>query len=280
MLPNASVTRKETEKTKEGLFSRFSKSESAAVTVIIAILLLGLVFAMISVVRLHYVPEWKSEAEQAHMYDIQDDMIGVKARIDILSELMESGNYSANNFSATVPFNLGGGKVQVFEPSKSAGKLEVNKERCTVTITSFNDSLSKNLDTLECGGISCYSENRQYPDEIFRYENGALILANGKNSIMKQPPAFTIEENETSKDNYIVTIRAVQLSGKADSISSNTITPLQLTGWGAMPYNSSEDTSIISINAFDLTIATEYPDAWFAYFDETAQDEGLYRNGL
>ena len=277
MLPNASVTRKETEKTKEGLFSRFSKSESAAVTVIIAILLLGLVFAMISVVRLHYVPEWKSEAEQDHMYDIQDDMIGVKARIDILSELMESGNYSANNFSATVPFNLGGGKVQVFEPSKSAGKLEVNKERCTMNITLYNSTNQNNLGTLECGGISCYSENRQYPDEVFRYENGALILANGKNSIMKQPPAFTI--NETSKDKYTVTIRAVPLSGKPDSISSNTIVPLQLTGWGAMPINNSSDDST-NINAFNLTIATKYPDAWFAYFDETAQDQGLIRNRL
>ena len=80
MLPNASVTRKETEEKKEGLFSRFSKSESAAVTAIIAILLLGLVFTIISVVRLEYVPEWKNDAEQDHTYDILEQHGGGKSQ--------------------------------------------------------------------------------------------------------------------------------------------------------------------------------------------------------
>ena len=272
MLPNASLTRKETEKAKEGLFSRFSKSESAAVTVIIAILLLGLIFAVISIVRLHYVPEWKSEAEQDHVYNVWDDMVGVKAEIDMLLILMNSGSYSPNNFSATVPFSLGGGTVKVFEPTKSAGKLEVNGEKCTMTVTPCNASQSVNY-TFECGGISCYLENREYPDQVFRYENNALILADGRNSLMRQSPAFTI--NETSKDNYTFTIYSVNLSGKADSISSNTVTPLQLTGWGTtLIYNSSQDT-LIKPNAFNLTIATKYPGAWSAYFNETAQDKGL-----
>ena len=78
-----------------------------------------------------------------------NNMVGVKVRIDMLSQLMESGNYSANYFSATVPFNLGGGKVPVFEPSKSDGKLEVNTERCIMTITPYTTpSNSKSLTML------------------------------------------------------------------------------------------------------------------------------------
>ena len=257
MLPNAPVTKRKTEETKDGLFSRFSKSESAAVTVIIAVLLLGLVFTIISVVRLYYVPEWKEEAEQDHMNEIWDDMQGVKIRIDMLSGFMESGNYSVNNYSATVPFNLGGGKIPVFEPSKSDGKLEVNKDKCTMNISLHNSSQIINLDTndtndtyinISCGGISYYSENKQYPDDFFRYENGALILADGKSSIMKQFPAFNIKLNNTTNNNttnnYIVTIRAVQLLGNtdSDSVSSNTITPLQITGRGTTKYNISEET--------------------------------------
>lgn len=265
MLPNASVTRKETEEEKEGLFSRFSKSESAAATAILAILLLGFAFTVISVVKLGYVPEWKNAAEHDNTYNIWDDMTGVKIRIDILSSLMESGNYSPNSFSSTVPFNIGGGEVLVFEPSKSNGRLGLNTERCRMTI------LNPYYD-FECGGISCSSGNRQYPDQIFRYENGALILADGKSSIMKQSPVFTIEENETKNGNYTVSIRAVRLLGNPDSVSSNSIIPLRLTGWESTPIYDSNNTSIETL---DLTIVTEYPDAWFVYLNETAQDKGL-----
>ena len=265
MLPNASVKRKETEEEKAGLFSRFSKSESAAATAILAILLLGFAFTVISVVKLGYVPEWKNAAEHDNTYKIWDDMTGVKIRIDILSNLMESGNYSPNSFTSTVPFYIGGGEVLVFEPSKSNGRLGLNTERCRMTI------LNPYYD-FECGGISCSSGNRQYPDQIFRYENGALILADGKSSIMKQSPVFTIEENETKNGNYTVSIRVVRLLGESKSVSSNSIIPLRLTGWETTPIYDSNNTSIETL---DLTIVTEYPDAWCVYFNETAQDKGL-----
>ena len=279
MLSNASTKRKETEEEKAGLFSRFSKSESAAVTAIIAILLLGLVFTIISVVKLEYVPEWKDDAEQDHAYDIWDDMIGLKENIDMFSRLMELSSYSKNSFSATVPFNTGGGEVPVFESSKSHGKLEVNTERCIMAIKPYTTNQKATpYYVLECNGISYFSGNRQYPDQIFRYENGALILADGKSSIMKQSPAFTIEENKTKKGNYTVTIRAVELLGKPNSVSSNSITPLRLTGWGVTKHDSISDNNT-SVNAFDVTITTKYPHAWYAHFNKIAQDKGL-ENGI
>lgn len=276
MLSNASTKRKEIEEEKTRLFSRFSKSESAAVTAIIAILLLGLVFTIISVVKLEYVPQWKDDAEQDHNYVMWDDMIGVKERIDMLSGLMESSSYSTDSFSATVPFNIGGGEVPIFESSKSHGKLEVNTERCRMVIKPYTTNQTVTPYTFDCGGVNCYSGNRQYPNQVFRYENGALILADGKSSIMKQFPAFTIEEN---KGNYTVTIRAVELLGKPNSVSSNTLTPLRLTGGRATTiYDSIRDNNT-SVNAFDMTIATKYPHAWYVYFNEIAQDKGL-ENGI
>ncbi len=274
MLPNTSVTRKETKDEKAGLFSRFSKSESAAATAILAIVLLGFAFTVISVVKLGYVPEWKNDAEHDNTYKIWDGMEGVKVRIDILSSLMESGNYSPNSVSSTVPFNIGGGEVLVFEPSKSNGGLELNTERCVMTIKPYviNQTEDPYPYIFECGGISCSSGNRQYPNQIFRYENGALILADGKSSIMKQSPVFTIEVNETKNGNYTVTIRAVELLGEPKSVSSNSIIPLRITGWKATPIHDSNNASIKTL---DLKIATKYPDAWFVYLNETAQDKGL-----
>ena len=276
MLPKTIITRRKPEDRKKGGLSCFSKCESAAATVIAAVLLLALIFTVISVVKLEYVPEWKNNAERDHMYNTWEEMVGVKSKIDILSRLMESENYSAYGISATVPVNIGGGEVPAFDPSKSDGNIEVNTEKCTMIVTPYSPSQRIKPYIIECGGITCYSENRQYPDQVFRYENGALILAEGENSRMKQSPVFNIEKTEGN--NYTFTLGAVQISGKPDSISSNAITPLRLTGWGVQPMHNSSDYIGINISAFNLTIATKYPDAWTAYFNETAQENG-FENG-
>jgi hypothetical protein len=93
---------------------------------------------------------------------------------------------------------------------------------------------------------------------------------------MKQSPVFNIEKTEGN--NYTFTLGAVQILGKPDSTSSNAITPLRLTGWGVQPMHNSSDYIGINISAFNLTIATKYPDAWTAYFNETAQENG-FENG-
>lgn len=274
MLPKTIMKKRETESRKECGLSCFLKSESAAATAIAAVLLLALVFTIVSVVKLEYVPEWKNDAERDHIHGTWDDMVGVKTRIDILSRLMELNNYSSYNISATVPVNMGGGEIPFLEPSKSSGELSVNTERYAMTIIPRSSSQTIMPYTLECGGITCYSENKQYPNQIFRYENGALILANEKSSVMRQPPAITIERNGSD---YTVIIQAVQLSGKHNSISSSTIIPLQLTGYRTEPVYDSDDykNAGTNINAFNLTIATRYPDAWISHLNKIAQDKGL-----
>ncbi|WP_232316193.1 hypothetical protein [Methanosarcina vacuolata] len=273
------MKRKEPEDRKKSARSCFSKSESAAATVIIAVLLLALAFTMIAVVKLEYVPDWKNDAERDHMYNTLDEMAGVKTSIDILSRLTELNNSSNYNISVTVPVDMGGGQIPFLEPSKSDGKLSVNTERCAMTIVPNRPALKIEPDnfTIECGGITCYSENRQYPNQIFRYENGALILANDKSSVMRQQPVLIIEKNETNESNCTIRIHAVQLLGKRDSTSSNTVIPLQLTGYKTEPvYDSDDDKNTgRSINAFNMTISTRYPDAWITYLKETAQDQGL-----
>lgn len=277
MFPKIIMTGKKPEGRKKSGLSCFSKSESAAATVIAAVLVLALIFTMISVIKLEYVPEWKNDAESDHMHDTLDDMAGVKIRIDILSRLMESDNYSSSNISATVPVDMGGGEIPFLEPLKSDGKLEVNTERYAMTIIPRSPSQTIESYNLECKGITCHSENRQYPNQIFRYENGALILSNDEGSVMRQPPSFIIEENETNNSNCTIMIHAVQISGKYDSISSNTIIPIEVTGYRTEPVCNSDDYKNLGtiINAFNLTIATRYPDAWIAYLNETAQDKGL-----
>jgi hypothetical protein len=258
-------------KGKEMARKSLLKSESAAAIAIAAVLLLGLAFTIISVVKLNYVPEWKIDAERDYSYDAWSNMEDVKTRADLFTRFMDSDINYPYGLSATVPFSMGGGDVPVFEPSKSNSKLAVNTEECTMSITLPNHTLPYKVD---CGGITYYSENRQYPDQVFRYENGALILAQGDNSQMKRDPLFNITED---MGNYTVTFNAINLTGGPESVSSSTLTALSLTGCLIDPvlntdvYMKANET----INTFNLSISTHYVDAWTTYLNNTAKDAGL-----
>ncbi|MDY9926572.1 hypothetical protein [Methanosarcina sp.] len=246
------------------------KSESAAAIAIAAVLLLGLAFTAIAVVKLNYTPEWKIDAERDYSYDAWSNMEDVKTRADLFTRFMESNASYPYGLSATVPFRMGGGDVPVFEPSKSNSKLSVNTEECKMSITfgthSFNET---------CGGITYYSENRQYPDQVFRYENGALILAQDENSQMKRDPLFNITED---MGNYTVTFNAINLTGEPASVSSSALTALRLTGCSIDPIFNSDPEADGVMDSLNLSIYTHYTDAWATYFNNTAKEQGFVYN--
>lgn len=250
-----------------------SRSESGAAIAIAAVLLLGFAFTAIAVVKLNYTPEWKIDAEREHSYEVWSSMEEVKTRADIFSRFMYSDTNYPYGLSATVPFSMGGGEIPVFEPSKSNSKLAVNDENCTMIITLPTHPDDPRI--VDCGGITYYSENTQYPDQVFRYENGALILSQGKNSQMKREPSFDIERNQ--EDNYTLTINAINLIGGPASMSSSTSTALRLTGCSIEPVLNSDVYTEAegAIHSFDLTVRTRYIDAWATCLNSTAKDAGL-----
>lgn len=269
-------TRKNRSRKKAGK-SLFS-SESGTATVIATVLLLCIIFTALALIRVEYVPEWKIDAEKSHMNDVQKDMIELKSTADILSLLMASdSNFSATGLPITIPFIMGGGDIPILEPSKSSGMLSVNMERCKMTIipkrlsVSGSPQVEEDAKKIECGGITYRSNNREYLDQVLRYENGALILAQGEKSMMKEFPSFKIEK--TSGNNYTVSIQAIKIRGEPDAVSSNTDVSLRLTGISNnVTYNSNDTGDIAS---FYGTVITEYPDAWISYLNETAKNAGL-----
>ncbi len=250
----------------------FFNSESAGATIVAAVLLLSIIFTVLAVVRIEYVPMWKTDAEQSHMSEVQKDMAELKSTADMVSLFTSSdSNTSAHGFPVTVSFSMGGGEIPILEPSKSSGTLSLNTERCRMIITPQRSSISNSTEIVDCGGVTYYSNNREYLDQIFRYENGALILSQKDRSLMRQSPSFKIER--TTGDNYTVSIHAIRIAGDPDSISSNTDASLRLTGLYTEPVYDSNDSE--GIDSFTCTILTQYPDAWVSYFNETAKNAGL-----
>lgn len=278
----------------------FSHSESATATTIGAVLLLGIIFSVLTLVYVEYIPEWKSDAEYSHMGDVCEDMAEVKSKIDMMSIILASNpNSSYVNSSnpsssvpqliMTVPIRMGGGDLPIIGPIKSSGGLAVNKENCTMGIVVVkNPGGSTNYSQLiDCGTITYNSQNRYYVDQKFSYENGALILDQKRThdqkeqSVMMLYPSIRFSKALDSGYNvskYNVSINAVRVFQKpyvpAEVISSNRGCSLRLIG---INYRSLYDSNTAGENLtkVELTIYTKYPEAWKQYFLKAVKDANI-----
>jgi hypothetical protein len=278
----------------------FFRSESATATTIGTVLLLGIIFSVLTITYVEYVPEWKSDAEYSHMGDVCEDMAEVKSKIDMMSIIMASSpnssyinspnpSSSAPQLIMSVPIRMGGGDIPFVGPIKSSGSLAVNKENCTMSIVVVRspEGSANYSQLINCGTITYDSQNRYFLDQKFSYENGALILdqkrisGQKEQSVMMLYPSIRFSkaiDTEYNVDKYNVSINTVRVFQKpyvpAEVISSNRGCSLRLIG---INYRPIYDSSVVGENLtrLELTVYTKYPEAWNQYLLKTVKDANI-----
>ena len=294
----------------------FSDSESATATVIGAVLLLGIIFSVLTILWVGSVPEWKNDAEYSHMDDVWEDMAELKSRIDIMSIVMASGSNSspissnsspissnsspinplyldpsAPKLVTSVPFHLGGGGIPLISSMKSSGTLAINKGKCVMSIIVNREGAAPYIKSIDCGTITFTSQNTQYVDQVFSYENGALILDQREQSVMMLYPSIRLSNVSTSGHNeYNVSINAISVGQRPrapiEIISSNSECSLRLTGidhtFDYISVNASEkknsgnkNKDAENVNKLTLIITSNYPDAWMLHLNKTIEGAGI-----
>ena len=265
----------------------FSHSETATSTVIGVVLLLGIIFSVFAIIRIGYVPEWKNDAEYSHMNDVYEDMADLKSKIDMMTVVLasnpDSSYISSSNPGSsalqpimTVPIHMGGGEIPFVGSIKSSGSLAINKDSCTMGIVVKEPSGTEAyVKSLNFGTITYNSQNRYYVNQNFSYECGALILDQGKQSVMTLYPSIRFSRTPTNE--YDVSINAIRIFQKPyvppQVISSNKECSLRLTG---LDYRSLYDSDKVGdVNQFVLTISTTHPEAWEQYFKGLLEDADI-----
>jgi PKD repeat protein len=244
-------------------------SESAVSTVLAAVLLLSIIFTIFAVVRIAYVPEWKNDAEAAHMHDVLEDMSALRSAIDNANFYSA---YSKSPPTTSISIRMGGGQVPFIDSSRNDASLLVNKDPCSANLTLRN--LSGGVlysGSFNCGGVTYYSNNIEFVDQTLRYENGALILAQGDRSVMRQNPPFSLVCTNITENsiNLSASINIINMSKTVDSVSSNTVESLRLTP-GLV-----QQKSVSTIDTFQYEISTKFPEAWIYFFNQTAENANL-----
>ncbi len=257
--------------------STFIRSDSAVSTVVAVALLLGILAIVLTNFRVHFVPQWQEDAESAHMMEVCEDMSRLKANMDFLSTgLAINPDLSA---ALNTPIRMGGGEVSVFNRMRSGGTLTMNPagSRMSAVVT-YNNSTTAPIPgngSLPCGAISYRSNNYRYIDQLYSYENGALIIAQKNRSLMRLPPAIFLEPEPY--DFLCLSVSAICLEGDGEALSSSGVEDLRLKSESKSSlYDSTGLESILNITSISLTIFTDYPEAWENYLNNTADEEMLH----
>lgn len=258
----------------------FTESNSAIATVISTVLVLGLVVMATTVLHVHYIPAWKSDSECTHLTDVQVDMSDLKSTIDILSAVLSVDPEST--VSMSTPIELGGGDIPIVGTIKSSGMLAVNVNDCGIRVVASNETYpipiyNSGTDLTHLGAIHYHSRNNYYIDQMFECENGALILVQDNRSLMKLSPAMTITKNAATS-NISVAINAIKLIGEKRTISSTVVEEVVLTANTSSELFSSGNDHF-NVFIVNITMYTDYPDAWETYFNTTAKNAGLGYGG-
>jgi hypothetical protein len=173
-------------------FRSLYDSNHAVVGIVVAVLLIGLVVTVLSVIQLVYVPNWMEEIESEHIDDVFDQFSQLKLVIDTQSAIKKPLT------PIVTSINLGTNKIPFFMSTQAAGGLEIVRynqdDACIVEIV--NDTfLSNDPYTCHLGTIKYTSANAYYiPSEriSFIYENGALITNQTSGNALNIKPSFGI----------------------------------------------------------------------------------------
>ncbi|MCG7849132.1 MAG: hypothetical protein MIO93_08150, partial [ANME-2 cluster archaeon] len=166
----------------------------------------------------------------------------------------------------SLPVRMGGGDIPIVATGKSSGTLSLNYNECGMVITG-NDSIgsvyNSTDDLLDLGTLRYSSKNNYFIDQMYEYENGALILVQQNRSLTKLSPAVVMQR--TDGGNISLMVSAVELIGDSRIKSSNSIEEVYV--------QTNNSTTLFSgglLSDVTIIVYTDYPDAWVQYFNMSA----------
>jgi hypothetical protein len=235
-------------------------TDSAVVGLVSAILLIGLIVTVISIIQLVYVPVIMEQREAEHMDKVTEQFGSLTSVIDSQAAIERTGIPIATFVT------LGNKELPFLVSSKAFGTLEIVDNARTITITNNSDGTTH---TYRFGVIAYSSDNAYFLDQTYTYEAGAMIVSQSQGNSMVCRPGFYVEYDETA--NIVnISFDLVNIS----SFGQKTIAG----GFGTYPIHTEFigiSTDVIFINVSNITITTPYSNAWFVFVNRSLTAENL-----
>jgi hypothetical protein len=252
---------KHSKKFKKLKLRKINCSDYGVVGIVVAVLLIGLLVSVVSLIQYSYVPKWMEEKEAEHMDTVLNQFSQLKFAID-----SQSASNQLNTPIAT-SITLGSKELPYLMSMRSYGRLEIISNAWTITIN-YNNT---NKTIIHLGIIKYTSANAYYiPEEkqAYVYEAGSIITSQTKGNSISIKPSFKTVKN----DNEII-FSVVNITGAGEKISYG--------GYDTIPIQTELNTSHL-FDPFNetkkISIDTSYPVAWSVFLNSSLK-AGEYNYG-
>jgi len=236
------------------MIKKIIKFDNGVVGIVVAVLLIGLIVAVVSLIQAVYVPKWMEEREAEHMEQVVTQFAQLKLAID---------THVANEQPLTPiasPITLGNKELPYLMSLRAYGSLEILSNSFNIKIDdgSFSSPLDKSF-----GTIKYTSMNGYFIDQSFIYENGAMITSQREGNMISMKPSISVDN---TTQNVTITFKMVNITpvgGKTNGGGYGTTSIL------TEYYNTIPDlVNYIEIsNVKNITINTSYPNAWSLFMN-------------
>ena len=233
-----------------------NEKDDAVVGVVVAVLLIGLIVAIVLVLQTVFVPNWMEQLEAEHMDEVGNQFAMLKFAADLQS-------ISEKNIPITTSITLGNKELPFLSSSRSFGFLRITSDECTINITNATRSF-----LLYPGIIKYSSANAYFLDQTFIYEAGAVISGQNEGSVMFIRPSFFVDY-DTTLDEVNISFTLTNIIGRGGKMSAS--------GYGTYPIqtNFSRSNKTLITDVQKIVITTAFPNAWHVFINSTLIKGGL-----
>lgn len=238
-------------------------TDNAVVGVVTAVLLIGLIVAVVSLVQTVYIPKIMEQREAEHMDKVSEQFTYLTSVID------GQAADQSKNLPVATSITLGSKELPYMLSIKAFGTLQILDNARYINIT-LSDNTVKSF---PIGVISYSSVNGYFLDQTYTYEAGAMIVSQTEGNLMMVRPGLFMKYD--SPHNILnITFDVVNIT----SVGQKTIA----SGFGTYPIQtefSQVSTNVTYAAIKEMRIETPLSNAWFMFTDsllKTLVNENQY----
>jgi hypothetical protein len=231
------------------MLKKIKNSEHGVVGIVVAVLLIGLLVSVVSLLQMVYVPKWMEQREAEHMDEVNSQFSQLKFAIDTQSSTSQLNTPIASSIT------LGSKELPYLMSIRSYGQLEILSDSFKLSIVNASNTYNYSF-----GTIKYSSSNAYFLDQTFIYEAGSIIISQQEGNMISVKPPFYVFDLGGVKN---ISINIADINGIGGKTAGG--------GYGttAIQTEYAGFTSIMIQDISQLDIVTNYPNAWCIYLDLT-----------
>ena len=229
----------------------FFSCDNAVVGVVTAVLIVGLIVAVVSLVQTVYVPKIMEQREAEHMDEVADQFAWLKSSIDNQVAMQQK------KVPVVSSITLGSKELPYLLSVRAFGSIQIMENSIEVHFYDYNGEL---ISEFSLGTIEYKSMNAYYLDQSFVYESGGIVVSQADGDMMYVRPSFFMTDLDYGL-NMSITLVNISAVGEKYSATGYGVFPIQTEFYNNSCFNYTD--------IYSMKVTTEFPNAWSIYIQGT-----------